>query len=351
MKAVIYAQKGKVALEEKPKPTIVNPTDAVVRMVQTTICGTDLHILGGDVPETPEGTILGHEAIGIVDEVGSAVNNFKPGDKVIVSCVTACNTCYYCKKGIPAHCENGGWILGHLINGTQSEYIHIPQADGSLYHAPETVSDDALVMLSDILPTSYEIGVQASHINPGDTVCIVGAGPIGLAALLTAQFYSPSRIIMVDLAQSRLEQSKRFGATDVICSGDAETVKAKVDELTGGRGVDVAMECVGYPATFDICQKIVSIGGHLANVGVHGKPVSFDLQDLWIKNITLSTGLVNANTTELLLNVLQSGKIDASQLVTHRFKLSDVETAYEVFKNAGKNNALKVIIENDITPA
>lgn len=351
MKAATYLENGKIGLVEQEKPTIINPTDAVVRLLKTTICGTDLHILGGDVPETPPGTILGHEGIGVVEEVGSAVNNFKVGDKVIISCITACNTCFYCKKGLPAHCENGGWILGHLINGTQAEYVHIPQADGSLYHAPKTVDDEALVMLSDILPTSYEIGVQASDIKPGDTVCIVGSGPIGLAALLTAQFYSPSQIIMVDLSETRLEAAKRFGATDIICSGDAEIVKTKIDELTNGRGVDVAIECVGYPATFDICQKIVAIGGHIANAGVHGQPVPFDLQDLWIKNITLSTGLVNANTTELLLNVLKSGKIDGSKLVTHHFKLSEVEKAYDVFKHAGDNNALKVIIENDISQA
>lgn len=349
MKAATYVAPGKLELIEKPKPEIKAPTDAIVRLLKTTICGTDLHILGGDVPETTPGTILGHEGIGIVEEVGSAVNNFKVGDKVIISCITTCNTCYYCKKGIPAHCENGGWILGHLINGTQAEYVHIPQADGSLYHAPKTVEDDALVMLSDIFPTSYEIGVQAANVKPGDTVCIVGSGPIGLAALLTAQFYSPAKIIMVDLSESRLDAAKKFGATDVICSGDIDVIKEEIDKLTDGRGVDVAIECVGYPATFDVCQKIIAVGGHVSNVGVHGKPVGFDLQDLWIKNITMSTGLVNANTTEMLLNVLKTGKIDATQMVTHHFKLSEVEKAYDVFKNAGKNNALKVIIKNDIT--
>lgn len=351
MKAATFAELGRIELQEHPKPTIVKPTDAVVRIVKTTICGTDLHILGGDVPETPVGHILGHEGIGIVEEVGSAVNNFKVGDKVIVSCITSCNVCHYCKRGLPAHCETGGWILGHLINGTQAEYVHIPHADGSLYHAPKTVEDDALVMLSDIFPTSFEIGVQSSDVKPGDTVCIIGAGPIGLAALLTAQFYSPAKLIMIDLSESRLEAAKRFGATDTICSSDIEEIKAKIAELTDGRGVDVAMECVGYPATFDVAQKIISVGGHIANLGVHGKPVSFDIQDLWIKNITLSTGLVNANTTEMLLNVVKSGKIDPTQMVTHHFKLSEIEKAYDIFKNAGPNNALKVIIENDISPA
>lgn len=351
MKAATFAELGRIELQEHPKPTVIKPTDAVVRILKTTICGTDLHILGGDVPETQPGSILGHEGIGIVEEVGSAVNNFKVGDKVIVSCITSCNVCHYCKKGLPAHCETGGWILGHLINGTQAEYVHIPHADGSLYHAPKTVEDDALVMLSDIFPTSFEIGVQSSDVKPGDTVAIIGAGPIGLAALLTAQFYSPSKIIMIDLSESRLEAAKAFGATHTICSGDVEEVKAKINEITEGYGVDIAMECVGYPATFDVAQKIISIGGHIANLGVHGKPVSFDLQDLWIKNISLSTGLVNANTTEMLLNVLKSGKIDATQLVTHHFKLSEIEKAYDVFKNAEANKSLKVIIENDISPA
>ncbi|WP_435130224.1 zinc-dependent alcohol dehydrogenase family protein [Mycoplasma sp. 6243] len=349
MKAITFNKEGKVQLVDFDKPRVIKPTDAVVRILKTTICGTDLHILGGDVPETQPGKILGHEGIGIVEEVGSAVSNFKVGDKVIVSCITSCNKCYYCKRGLPAHCETGGWILGHNINGTQAEFVHIPHADGSLYHAPKTVSDDALVMLSDIFPTSFEIGVQSSHIKPGDTVAIIGAGPIGLAALLTAQFYSPSKIIMVDLSESRLEFAKKFGATHTIKSGNLEEIKAKVSEITNGRGVNVAMECVGYPATFDVAQNIVAIGGHIANVGVHGKPVSFELQKLWIKNITFSTGLVNATTTQMLLDVLESGKIDASKMVTHHFKLSEMETAYNIFKHAGDNRALKVIIENDLT--
>ncbi|HEQ9616928.1 TPA: zinc-dependent alcohol dehydrogenase family protein [Streptococcus pyogenes] len=349
MKAATYLSTGNLQLIDKPKPVIIKPTDAIVQLVKTTICGTDLHILGGDVPACKEGTILGHEGIGIVKEIGDAVTNFKIGDKVIISCVTSCHTCYYCKRGLSSHCEDGGWILGHLINGTQAEYVHIPHADGSLYHAPDTIDDEALVMLSDILPTSYEIGVLPSHVKPGDNVCIVGAGPVGLAALLTAQFFSPANIIMVDLSQNRLEAAKTFGATHTICSGSSEEVKTIIDDITNGRGVDISMECVGYPATFDICQKIISVGGHIANVGVHGKPVDFNLDELWIKNITLNTGLVNANTTEMLLNVLKTGKIDATRLITHHFKLSEVEKAYETFKHASANNALKVIIDNDIS--
>lgn len=349
MKALTYMKPGEFSLIDKEKPRIIEPTDVIVRMSATTICGTDLHILSGDVPEVPYKSTLGHEGVGIVDEVGSSVTNFKTGDRVLVSCITACNKCYYCKRNLPAHCEKGGWILGHLIDGTQAEYVRIPQADGSLYHVPNTLDDGALVMLSDILPTGYEIGVKQSQIKPGCTVAIVGAGPIGIASLLTSQFYSPSKIIMIDINENRLEVSKKFGATHTIISDSLEHVKREVDRITEGLGVDIVMECVGYPATFDICQEIIGIGGHISNVGVHGKSVPFNLDKLWIKNISLSTGLVNGNTTEMLLDVIESGKINPKQLITHHFKLSQIEKAYDVFKNAVENQTLKVIIENDLT--
>ncbi|OCS86991.1 zinc-dependent alcohol dehydrogenase family protein [Caryophanon latum] len=345
MKALVYAGPGKKELREMEKPTIINDGDAVVKLLKTTICGTDLHILGGDVPAVKEGTVLGHEGIGIVESVGSGVKNFKVGDKVIISCVTACGTCDNCKKALYAHCADGGWILGHLINGTQSEYVHIPHADNSLYHIPQGISDDAAVMISDILPTGLEIGVLNGQVKPGDTVVIVGAGPIGMSVLLTAQFYSPAQIIMVDLDDNRLEESKRFGATHTINSRDAEATIKEIFELTNGRGVDVAIEAVGFPATFDICQKILAPGGHLANVGVHGKSVDLQLQDLWIRNVTITTGLVSTSSTPMLLKTLASGKIKVEELVTHNFKFENMLEAYETFQNASKEKALKVIID------
>lgn len=345
MKALVYAGPGKKELREMEKPTIINDGDAVVKLLKTTICGTDLHILGGDVPAVKEGTVLGHEGIGIVESVGSGVKNFKVGDKVIISCVTACGTCDNCKKALYAHCADGGWILGHLINGTQSEYVHIPHADNSLYHIPQGISDDAAVMISDILPTGLEIGVLNGQVKPGDTVVIVGAGPIGMSVLLTAQFYSPAQIIMVDLDDNRLEESKRFGATHTINSRDAEATIKEIFELTNGRGVDVAIEAVGFPATFDICQKILAPGGHLANVGVHGKSVDLQLQDLWIRNVTITTGLVSTSSTPMLLKTLASGKIKVEELVTHNFKFENMLDAYETFQNASKEKALKVIID------
>ena len=347
MKALVYAGPGKKEVRDVEKPKIVHDSDAVVKLLKTTICGTDLHILGGDVPACKEGTILGHEGIGIVEEVGSGVKNFKVGDKVIVSCVTACGTCYYCKKSLYAHCDDGGWILGHLIDGTQAEYVHIPYADNSLYHIPPGISDDAAVMISDILPTGFEIGVLNGQVKPGDSVVIVGAGPIGMSALMTAQFYSPSKIIMVDVDDNRLEQSKRFGATHTINSKDAEAAIRKIYELTDEQGTDVAIEAVGYPATFDLCQKILAPGGHLANVGVHGKPVDLQLQDLWIQNVTITTGLVSTYSTPMLLKTLMTGKIAVEELVTHNYKFSEIIEAYDTFKNASKEKALKVIINFD----
>lgn len=345
MKALVYAGPGKKEVREVEKPKIINDGDAVVKLLKTTICGTDLHILGGDVPACKEGTILGHEGIGIVEEVGSGVQNFKVGDKVIISCVTACGTCEYCKVQLYAHCVDGGWILGHLIDGTQAEYVHIPHADNSLYHIPKGISDDAAVMISDILPTGFEIGVLNGQVKPGDTVAIIGAGPIGLSTLLTSQFYSPGQIIMVDLDDNRLNESKRFGATHTINSKDGQAAIDEIMKLTDGRGVDVAIEAVGFPQTFDICQRILAPGGNLANVGVHGKPVELQLQDLWIRNVTITTGLVSTYSTPMLLKTLSNGKIKVEELVTHNFTFENILEAYETFKNASKEKALKIIID------
>lgn len=342
MKAMVYNGPGQKEWKSVPKPTISKPTDAIVRITKTTICGTDLHILKGDVPAVTPGRILGHEGVGIVEEVGSAVSNFKKGDRVIISCVTSCGKCEYCKKQMYSHCEDGGWILGHLIDGTQAEYVRIPHADNSLYPIPAGTDEEALVMLSDILPTGFEIGVLNGEVSPGDTVAIVGAGPIGMAALLTAQFYSPGRIIMVDLDQGRLDTAMKFGATETINSGTTNVVESIMKSTKDG--VDVAIEAVGVPATFDICQNIVRPGGRIANVGVHGKSVDFQIQKLWIQNITLRTGLVNTNTTPMLLKTVESKKVQPEQLISHRFSFDQFMQAYEVFGNAARENAMKVII-------
>jgi alcohol dehydrogenase len=344
MKAFVYLGPGKKAVEERPKPEITAPADAIVRITKTTICGTDLHILKGDVPTCQPGRILGHEGVGVVESAGPAVTSFKPGDRVLISCISACGKCAYCRKLMYSHCTTGGWILGNRIDGTQAEFVRIPHADTSLYSIPDGADEEALVMLSDILPTGFECGVLNGKVQPGSTVAIVGAGPIGLAALLTAQFYSPAEIIMIDLDDNRLAIAKRFGATAVINSADGKAQEA-VMKLTGERGVDTAIEAVGIPATFELCEKIVAPGGTIANIGVHGTKVALHLESLWDRNITITTRLVDTVSTPMLLNVLQSRKLDAKLLITHRFKLDRLLDGYETFAHAAETRALKVIIE------
>lgn len=346
MKALVFKGPGDKSWEDAPKPALQNPTDAIIKMVKTTICGTDLHILKGDVPEVTPGRILGHEGVGIVEETGSAVSNFRAGDHVLISCITSCGKCDYCKKGMYSHCSNGGWILGHLIDGTQAEYVRTPFADTSLYKIPPDSDEEALVMLSDILPTGFECGVLNGKVSPGDTIAIVGAGPVGLAALLTAQFYSPGEIIMIDLDDNRLEVARRFGATHIINSAKEHVVE-KINTLTGNIGVDCAIEAVGVPATFELCQSIIAPGGHIANIGVHGKSVNLHLETLWARNITITTRLVDTVTTPMLIKTVVAGKLHPLALITHRFKLSEIVRAYEVFGHADKEKALKVILTNE----
>jgi alcohol dehydrogenase len=343
MKALIYLGPGRKALEDRPKPKIAAPTDAIVRITNTTICGTDLHILKGDVPTCQPGRILGHEGVGVIDSVGPAVTTFKPGDRVLISCISACGKCPYCRKQMYSHCATGGWILGNKIDGTQAEFVRIPHADTSLYPIPEGADEEALVMLSDILPTGFECGVLNGKVHPGGTVAIVGSGPIGLAALLTAQFFSPAEIIMIDLDDNRLATAKRFGATATINSADGKTVET-VMAITGGLGVDTAIEAVGIPATFELCEQVIAPGGTIANVGVHGTKVDLHLENLWDRNITITTRLVDTVSTPMLLNSLRSRKLDPTLLITHRFTLDRILDAYETFGHAADTNALKVII-------
>ena len=346
MKALVYHGPGKRSWEEKPKPTLKEATDAIVKIARTTICGTDLHILKGDVATVTDGRILGHEGVGVVEEVGPGVTGFKKGDRVLISCITSCGKCDACKKGMYSHCANGGWILGNTIDGTQAELVRIPFADTSLYRVPAGADVAALVMLSDILPTGFECGVLNGEVKPGDTVAIVGAGPVGLAALLTAQFYSPAEIIMIDMDENRLGVSRKLGATKVVNSTDGKAVE-KVMGLTGQSGVDVAIEAVGIPATFDLCQDIVTAGGHIANVGVHGKSVALKLERLWAHNITIRTRLVDTVTTPMLLKTVMSGKLQPKQLITHEFRLDELMKAYDTFGNAAKEKALKVLVKNE----
>ncbi len=346
MKALIYHGPGKIAWEEKEKPVVIKETDAVVKILKTTICGTDLHILKGDVPSVTPGRILGHEGIGVVDAVGAAVANFKVGDRVLIACITADGKCPYCKIGMYSHCQDGGWILGNTIDGTQAEYVRIPHADTSLYLMPQDVDEEAVVMLSDVLPTGYECGVLKSNINPGDAVAIVGSGPVGFAALLTANLYSPGQLIVIDVNDYRLELAQKYCATSVINSSKTDAVK-EVMELTAQKGVDAVIEAVGLPAAFDICQAIVAPGGRIANIGVHGRSVELHLERLWSHNITLTTRLVDTQTIPLLMRLITTEQICPQELISHHFALSAIERAYTIFKNAQAEKAMKIMLTGD----
>jgi len=344
MKALVYKSIGEIRLETRPRPIISQPTDAIIKLTKTTICGTDLHISKGDVATCTPGTILGHEGVGIVEEAGSSVRGFKKGEHVLISCICSCASCEYCRRGMYSHCTTGGWILGNTIDGTQAEYVRIPHADSSLYPIPAGADEAALVMLSDIFPTGLECGVLNGKVQPGSTVVIVGAGPVGLAALITAQLYSPSTIIMVDTDANRRKVATSLGAQHTIDPSDGKAEEA-VKALTEGKGCDTVIEAVGVPATFELCQKIVAPGGVIANVGVHGTKVDLHLETLWAQNISITTRLVDAVTTPMLLKLALSGKLDPSKLITHKFSFNDVEAAYETFGAASKHDALKVLIE------
>lgn len=349
MKALVYKGPGQKSWEEVPNPVIQHPTDVIVKMVATTICGTDLHILKGDVPEVEVGRILGHEGIGIITEVGSGVTRLNVGDRVILACVSSCGRCANCRKGLYSHCMDPegvagiGWIFGYMIDGTQAEFVRVPFAENSVYLVPDGVTDAEGILLSDILPTGFEIGVQYGHVAPGDVVAVIGSGPVGLSAVMTAGLYGPSKIIAIDLDDARLARAKDFGATNTVNSGDSDW-KEQVLSLTDGQGVDVAIEAVGIPHTFTMAIDVIRPGGHVANVGVHGKSVDLALNELWIKNIDISMGLVNTNTLGMLLKLVAQHKLPADKFVTHEFSFDQVLEAYDVFGDAAKTNCLKVLI-------
>ncbi|HXD53555.1 MAG TPA: zinc-dependent alcohol dehydrogenase family protein [Solirubrobacteraceae bacterium] len=345
MKALVYHGPGRRSWDTVDDPTIIDPTDAIVRIDTTTICGTDLHILKGDVPETTPGTILGHEAVGTVQEVGPGVTTVAPGDRVLLSCISACGRCRFCKEGHYGLCVGGGgWIFGHTINGVQAEYARVPFADNSVYRIPDGLTDEQVLFLADILPTSFEVGVLNGRVAPGDVVAIVGAGPIGLAAILTARLYTPGRIVAIDLADSRLASAERFGA-DTTINNSRDDAVAKVMELTDGLGADVAFEAVGVPDTFELAAELIRPGGRVANIGVHGQAAHLHLEKLWIRDVTITTGLVDTFSIPQLLRLISSGRLDPSLFATHHFALDDATSAYDTFADAANTNALKVVLE------
>jgi alcohol dehydrogenase len=348
MKALVYHGPGSKAWEEVPRPALQADTDAVVRVDKTTICGTDLHILKGDVPAMVDGRIIGHEAVGTVEEVGTGVKNVHVGDHVLVSCITACGACRFCREGRYGQCiGGGGWILGNEINGTQAEYVRVPFADTSTYPAPAGVDDEALLMLADILPTGYEVGVLNGQVRPGDVVAVVGAGPVGLSAIMGSRLFSPSHVVAIDMAPARLEAAKLFGA-DITVNNAVEDPLPILRDLTDGLGADVAIEAVGVPATFELAASLIRPAGRVANIGVHGEPATLHLEELWTRDVTITTGLVDTYSTPTLLRLVASGQIDVSRFVTHHFALDDAMEAYDVFARAADTAALKVILSRTV---
>ncbi len=347
MKALVYHGPNQKSWEEVAKPVLLADTDAVVRVDAVTICGTDLHILKGDVPEVSDGRILGHEAVGTVEAVGSGVKNVKVGDHVLVSCITACGSCRFCREGRYGQClGGGGWILGHLVDGTQAEFVRVPFADTSTYPVPAGASDEDILMLADILPTGYEVGVLNGQVQPGDVVAVVGAGPIGLSAISGSRLFSPSHVVAIDLADSRLEAAKSFGA-DVVVNNGREDPWQAVADLTQGLGADVAIEAVGVPATFELAARLARPGGRIANIGVHGEPVTLHLETLWTRDVTITTGLVDTYATPTLLRLVTTGQVDAARFVTHHFGFDQFVEAYDVFARAGETGALKVVLSRE----
>jgi len=344
MRAVVYHGPGRKAWEEVPDPELIGDGDAVVRVDAVTICGTDLHILKGDVPAVRPGRILGHEAVGTIEEVGDGVHTLAEGDRVLVSCISACGTCRFCREGRYGQClGTGGWILGHKIDGTQAEYVRVPFADTSTYRIPGGLSDEEVLMLADVLPTGYEVGVLNGNVRPGDVVAVVGAGPVGLAAITGAQLFSPSHIVAIDLSDARLEAAKHFGA-DVIVNNSRQNPLKVIRDLTGRLGADVSIEAVGTPATFELAVKAIRPGGRIANVGVHGAPAMLDLEDQWIRDITITTGLVDTYSTSTLLRLVASGQINAKRFITHHFGMDEFDEAYDAFARSADTGALKVVL-------
>jgi alcohol dehydrogenase len=345
MKALVYHGPGRRCWDTVADPTIIDPTDIVVRIDTSTICGSDLHILKGDVPETTPGTVLGHEAVGTVQEIGASVSTVAVGDRVLMSCISSCGRCRYCREARYGQClGGGGWIFGHLIDGLQAEYARVPFADNSVYKVPEQLLDEQVLFLADILPTAYEVGVLNGKVSPGDVVAIVGAGPIGLAAILTASLYTPGHIVAIDLADSRLQSAEQFGA-DTTINNAREDALTQIMELTDGLGADVALEAVGVRDTFELATELIRPGGRVANIGVHGKPATLHLEKLWTRDVTITTGLVDSHTIPQLMKLVASGRLDPTIFATHHYALGDTMTAYDTFADAPNTGALKVVLD------
>ncbi|NTW00167.1 MAG: zinc-dependent alcohol dehydrogenase family protein [Oscillochloris sp.] len=345
MKALVYHGPGQIAWEERPRPIIQDPGDVIVRISKTTICGTDLAILKGGVPTATPGRIIGHEATAYIEEVGPAVSDLKVGDHVIIPCTSSCGRCAPCRKGLYSSCVRGGWQLGNTIDGVQAEYARIPLADSSLHRIPPTINEEAALMLADIIPTGLEVGVLKSEVGLGDTVAVIGAGPVGLATVMAAQFFSPARTIVIDIDENRLALARTLGATHTVNNRNGDAYE-QVMTITDGVGVDVAIEVIGNPATCQLAQDIIGSGGRMANIGIYSKSVELHKEVLWTRNITIRMGVVNTSSIPVLIKMIQACKLDPSPLISHHFRLDEIVHAYDIFRNAAQEQAIKIVLTN-----
>lgn len=345
MKAFVYHGPEKMSLDQVPKPTIIKPTDAIVKVTTSTICGTDKHIRHGGMPEVEPGRIIGHEFCGIVEEVGSSVNKFKKGDKVAVSCVTQCMDCYYCRRGMYSQCTTGSWIYGYMIDGCQADYVRVPYADSGMYIIPDSLTDEDVLFVGDILSTGY-FGAENGNIQPGDTVAVFGSGPVGMCAMATARLWGPARIVAVDIDDSRLEFAKKNGWADYGLNPQKVDVVQALKDMTGGRGADVTIEANGFEPTFKGAIDGVRAGGTVSLIGVFEKPQVVEMNKLWIKNIAIKMGLVNANRISELIDLIKEGKLNMKPLITHTLPLSQVAEGYDIFEER-RDNAIKVVLKDD----
>lgn len=345
MKAFVYHGPEKMSLDQVPKPTIIKPTDAIVKVTTSTICGTDKHIRHGGMPEVEPGRIIGHEFCGIVEEVGSSVNKFKKGDRVAVSCVTQCMDCYYCRRGMYSQCTTGSWIFGYMIDGCQADYVRVPYADSGMYIIPDSLTDEDVLFVGDILSTGY-FGAENGNIQPGDTVAVFGSGPVGMCAMATARLWGPARIVAVDIDDSRLEFAKKNGWADYALNPQKVDVVQALKDMTGGRGADVTIEANGFEPTFKGAIDGVRAGGTVSLIGVFEKPQVVEMNKLWKKNIAIKMGLVNANRISELIDLIKEGKLNMKPLITHTLPLSQVAEGYDIFEER-RDNAIKVVLKGD----
>ncbi|KAJ5328697.1 hypothetical protein N7452_009087 [Penicillium brevicompactum] len=346
MKAIVYTGGSDISIEVHPKPVILEATDAIVRVLHTTICGTDLHILQGHVPTCTPGRILGHEGVGVIETLGADVTNFTVGQVVVISCITSCGACYYCDRKMPSQCETGGWILGNKIDGTQAEYVRIPHASFSLHVLPKSIDQKVAVTLSDTVPTSYECGILNGSIQPGSTVAIIGTGPIGLMILQMAKkLYSPSMTAVIGRGHSRLNTATSMGADHAFSVLDGQEVAiSSALSATKERGFDVVIEAVGTPESFELSQALVGPGGTIASLGVFGQSCELHLEKLWNRNICLRTRLIDAVSTPDLLKMVETGGIEPQFLISHKFTFDEIQKAYEAFEAPSKHGTLKVVL-------